>query len=103
MANTPSKAGQVVSVALDGATAFDLCAYLGTGAGVALKKLLFYPNAANDVITVREGAANGPPLWKVKDTAGGGRDIDFHGHLIMRPYVKGDEAPAGSMLSFIFE
>jgi len=103
MANTVTKSGQVVSVVFDGSSAFSLATELGAAAaGVRLRKLGFYPAATNDVITVREGAATGPVLAKLKDVTGVGRDLDFPG-LRCFPYVVGNEAPANSVLIFLFE
>lgn len=101
MANTVTKNGNVVSVAFDGAAAFDLADNLGAPY-VRLRKIVIYPNAANDVFTVRDGSATGPIICKCKDTTGGGRDFDFPG-LPYKPYVKGDEAPASGVISFHFE
>lgn len=101
MANTPAKSGNVARVAMDGSSAFDLADYLGVP-HVRLRKVCLYPAATNDVFTVREGSATGPELFKYKDVTATGKDFDFPG-LPMRPYIKGDEAPNGGIISFLFE
>lgn len=100
MANTITPGANVVSVAFDHTTDFDLATYLGVPR-VDLIKMVFYPNAANDVCIVRQGSATGAILWKYKDTAGSGKSEDFH-ELPCKPYVKGDEAASGAMISFIY-
>lgn len=104
MANAITKSGQVVSVVFDGATPFDLAAEIGaSAAGLRLKKLVFYPAAANDVFTVRTAGAGGPVLYKYKDTAGSGRDADFLSRGFCFPYVVGNEVTNGSLISFHYE
>ncbi len=103
MANTVSKLGQVVSVTFDGAEDFDLAGFLGSAPNVQLRKLTFFPAAAGDVFTVREGYNAGPVIAKIKDTTGGGRDMDFPGRFFCKPVVKGTEVTAGSIISFIYE
>ncbi len=103
MANTVSKLGQVVSVTFDGAEDFDLAGFLGSNPSLRLRKLIFFPAAAGAAFIVREAYNAGPVIAQVKDTTGGGRDMDFHGCFFCKPYVKGTEVTAGSLISFIVE
>jgi hypothetical protein len=103
MANSVSKIGQVVSVTFDGAEDFDLAGFLGFAPGLVLRKMVFFPFAAGDTVTVREVYNAGPIIAKLKDAAGEGLQLDFPGRFVCHPVVKGSEVTAGSIISFIYE
>jgi hypothetical protein len=103
MANTVSKSGQVITAVFDGAADLDLSAFLGSAPSLRLRKLMFYPAAAGNTFIVREGAATGPIIAQIKDTTGGGRDMDFYSGFFCKPYVKGTEVTANSIISFFIE
>lgn len=103
MSNSVSKIGQVVSVTFDGAEDFDLAGFLGFAPGVRLTKIVFFPAAAGNTVTIREIYNAGPIIAKLKDVAGGGLQLDFPGRFVCHPVVKGSEVTANSIISFIYE
>ena len=96
--------GKTVEVVGDGATAFNLLSYLDVTNPILLQGITFYPNAGGDVVTIREGSATGPRIWKRKSsgiaTDALGDSLIFSGRKRCSPYIKGDELPSGAMVVF---
>jgi len=105
MALTWSYASETVAVVGDGATAIDLVAVIGkTGVPINLKGMSYYPASGGGGVTVRDGDANGPIIWKVKSSAITddrlGEHIMFPVPKLCRPYVVGNEIDNGGTLTF---
>jgi hypothetical protein len=96
--------GKTVEVIGDGSTALNLLTYLVSSIPILLQGISFYPNAGGDVVTIREGSATGPRIWKKKASAISndalGDDLIFSGRKRCSPYIKGDELPSGAMVVF---
>ena len=100
--NTVSKDGNFVNVTFDGATSFDLCAYLGAK-NVTLFAITQDAVAANDTLTVRNGSTSGVRIYgPFKDITGGGL-IRYYKPRVVQPFVLGTEATAGSKATFEVE
>ena len=104
MANTVVVGESFINVTLDGATDFDIASAtlgLADGArvnGIRAKSLQFVPAATDNILTVREGSASGPVIFKCK--AANAYDLK-HLPLTGKPqklYVTGNEATATVML-----
>ena len=104
MANTIVTGESFINITLDGATAFDITSAtigLADGArvnGVRAKSLQFVPAATDNILTVREGSATGPIIFKCK--AANAYDLKYL-PLTGKPqklYIAGNEATATVML-----
>jgi hypothetical protein len=96
--------GKTVEVIGDGATELDLLTYLASSIPILLQGITFYPNVGGDVMTIREGSATGPRIWKVKASAISndnlGASLIFSGRKRCSPYIVGSELPSGAMVVF---
>lgn len=98
-ANTVSKDGNFINVTFDGSTYFDMCEYLGVK-NVTLYTITQDAVAANDTLTVRNGSSSGVRIYgPFKDITGGGL-IRYYLPRVVKPYVVGTEATAGSKATF---
>ena len=104
MANTVVVGDSFINVTLDGATAFDITSStlgLADGArvnGIRAKSLQFVPAATDNILTVREGNASGPIIFKCK--AANAYDLKYL-PLTGKPqklYIVDNEATATVML-----
>ena len=97
------KGGNFVTITFDGSTDFDLCAYLGVPE-VTLFAISQNAVAANDTLTVRNGSASGVAIYgPFSDITGAGLIRYFVPSRVVKPYVKGTEATAGSKATFEVE
>ncbi len=102
-ANSVSKDGNFVNVTFDGSNDFDLSAYLGSK-NVTLFYISQNAVAANDTLTVRNNSASGVAIYgPFKDVTGSGLNRYFNPPRVLKPYVKGSEATAGSKATFEVE
>lgn len=85
MANTVTYTGNEITIIPDGATDWDSTTYFP--AGVRLRGIKFYPSAANDVLSIDNGAAAGPVITKIKDITGGGAKDTFPGGFDCKPFL----------------
>ncbi len=100
--NSISKDGNFINVTFDGATDFDMCAYLGSQ-NVTLYAITQDAVAANDTLTVRHGSTSGIRIYgPFKDITGGGL-IRYYKPRVVKPFVLGTEATAGSKATFEVE
>jgi hypothetical protein len=84
---------------MDGASDFDLCAYLGTST-VSLHAISQLAVAVNDVLTVWDSPNQNVEIYgPFKDTTGSGLIRTYRGNTY-EPFIKGTEATAGSKVSF---
>lgn len=100
MANTVTKSGSVINILFDGATAWDSTTLYASG--LVVESIEFKPTAINDVMAVREGSASGPFLFHEKAASAYDNKIKYFNteksEKRFYPYVKGDEASAGTLL-----
>lgn len=63
--------------------------------GMRVWYILFYPSAANDIVCIKEGGADGPVIFKAKDVDGRGLQLRLPGNLI-NPYLDQSECTFGT-------
>ena len=101
--NTITKDGNFVNVTFDGSTDFDLCAALGVNS-VTLYAITLDAKAVNDTLTVRQRSATGVRIFgPFIDSTLSGLFRPYWPARVLKPYVKGSEATAGSKATFEVE
>lgn len=101
--NKVSSSGNFVNVTFDGSTDFDLCAYLNVKS-VTLYAISQDVNAANDTLTVRNNGGTGVRIYgPFVDASGSGLLRKYDEPRVVKPYVLGTEATAGSKATFEVE
>ena len=71
------------------------CMAVGFPQGMKLGSIKFYGSAANDILIVRDGAAAGPIICKMKDATPSGIADAFNG-TVTRPYIKASDQTFGT-------
>lgn len=104
MANTIVVGESFINVTFDGATAFDITSAtlgLASGArpnGVRAKSIQFVPAATDNILTVREGSASGPVIFKCKAADAYDHKVILLSGKPQKLYVTGNEATATVMM-----